>query len=575
MDAHLFRRLCDALIPALCGARMEKIHQPDQDVSIFTLYGGGLARNDGLEPGGRDPARTGPQAAPGQSGGRLQTGGPAKRYLVLRADRKAPLLFLSAHRVPAGAQPPAPVMRLRKHLSGRHIVRALCHWIDRRLYLETSGGVTLLLDVREGPSLLFESAPAFDEPAWPGAPRESSPAALCEGELWRAWPALTPALRRTLPRLEPEEGRALLMDLQAGGGDVFLYEGPGGERQVSAWPLPEALRAGMRESVWGNPLPALALAGESQVYAALAARARQTAAQPFLAEARRLDALLDKLDRDQARLAAMRDRQADALLLQASLYRLDRNTKLSALTLDSPDGPRELSLNPRLSVRENMDALFHQAARGRRGLEHLARRREAVLAERDAALGELMRREAAGTGGAAPLPGQAKGDASARPGRRDRPGGPLPRQVQMFRSSDGFILLRGRDSKGNALALRLAAPHDYWLHTADGPGAHVIIRRDHAGHAVPERTLMEAGALAALKSPLRDAAGADIQYSLAKYIHPMKNAGPGMVRIDKSEGSFRVSPDPGLEERLSREEKSCQEERLSPAKRPGQPQRRA
>ena len=122
--------------------------------------------------------------------------------------------------------------------------------------------------------------------------------------------------------------------------------------------------------------------------------------------------------------------------------------------------------------------------------------------------------------------------------------------MQAFRSGDGFLLLRGRDTRGNALALKLAAPHDYWLHTADGPSAHVIIRRDHAGQEVPERTLAEAGALAALKSRLRDEARAEIQYSLAKYIHPMKKAAPGMVRIDKSEGTFWVSPDRDLEEKL-------------------------
>ena len=60
MDAHLFRRFCDTLIPALLGARVEKIHEPGQGVTVFTVYGGGLGRADS---------------------------GPAKRYLVLRADR--------------------------------------------------------------------------------------------------------------------------------------------------------------------------------------------------------------------------------------------------------------------------------------------------------------------------------------------------------------------------------------------------------------------------------------------------------------------------------------------------------
>lgn len=515
---------------------MEKIHEPGQGVTVFTVYGGGLGRADG---------------------------GPAKRYLVLRSDRKTPFLFLSAHRVPVNAQPPASVMRLRKYLSEHRVTAASCHWTERRLYLETSGGGTLCLDLREGPSLLFEPAPGFEEPAWPDP--AASPPALCADDGWRAWPVLTPALRRTLPYLDPEDGRALLMDLQAGGGDVFMYETGTGEREVSAWPLPRAqlprMGAGKdvwRESVWEDPLAALALAGESRVYAAVAAQARQAAARPFTAEVRRLDKLLDKLEREEARLAAMRDRQAAALLLQAQLYRFGREEKRASVSLDGPGGPCELALDPRLTVRENMAALFHQAARGRRGLEHLAGRRAAVRAEKDAAQAALLRREAAlsGTGdtdsayaGHAGRNGpRADGGTRAPAGRAVPPG--LPGQVQAFRSSDGFLLLRGRDTRGNALALKLAAPHDYWLHTADGPSAHVVIRRDHAGQEVPERTLSEAGALAALKSWLRDEARAEIQYSLAKYIHPMKKAAPGMVRIDRSEGTFWVTLDRDLEERL-------------------------
>ena len=39
MDCHVFRRLCDELAPALMGCRIEKIHRPAKDVTLFTLYG--------------------------------------------------------------------------------------------------------------------------------------------------------------------------------------------------------------------------------------------------------------------------------------------------------------------------------------------------------------------------------------------------------------------------------------------------------------------------------------------------------------------------------------------------------
>lgn len=521
MDAHLFRRFCDALIPTLPGARVEKIHQPGQGVTTFALYGA----PEGL---------------------------PKKRHLVLKADRKAPFLFVADHRVPVNAHPPAMVMRLRKYLFDRRILGAVSHWTERRLYLEilpetTIGPLWLCLDLREGPALLFEIPPPFAGPQWPGP--ELSPPVLCEGETWRDWPVLTPALRRTLPYLEPEDASALLMDLESGGGDIFLYENEAGRREVSAWPLPAAQLARLgknsgpwHESVWEYPERPLALAGESQVYAELVTQARQEAAKPHSAEASRLSRLQAKLEREEQRLRDMCAKQRPALLLQSQLYRFAPEQKQSAVSLDTPEGPLEQTLDPRLTIRENMAALFHQAGRGKRGLEHLSARRSAVDAEKASAM-DAMLRSAASLKGTAP----AHAHNALAQGGKSRPAAGLPKQVQAFRSSDGFLILRGRDTRGNGMALKLAAPHDYWLHTAQGPSAHVIIRRDHAGQEVPERTMREAGALAALKSWLKDEERAEIQYSLAKHIHGMKKAGPGMVRIDKSEGTFWAEIDPGLE----------------------------
>ena len=517
MDAHLFRRFCDALVPRIMGARMEKIHAPGPGVTVFSMYGGD----------GRD----------------------GKRHLVLKADRKSPLLFSADHRIPVNAQPPAFVMRLRKHVSGKRITRAVCRWTERRLWLGLSGDVQtwLCLDLREGPSLSLEAPLPEDDPAWPDGDLSALPP-----ESWKEWQVLTPALRRTLAFLDPLDAGALLMDLQSGGGDVFLYENERGRCEISAWPLPseqlKAMGGTWTETVMEDPVAALAKAGETLVYGEVAEHARQAAARPFSAEASRLGKLLSKLDNEEKRLSAMRDRQKDALLLQSQLYLFGPADKLDAVTLNGPEGPVTLKLDKKRTVRENMADMFHQAGRGRRGLEHLARRRAEVQAQKEEAEAARLRMLASVSGaGAAPKAGEKKtgGKNAALPQG-------LPKQVQAFRSSDGFLMLRGRDTRGNALALKLAAAHDYWLHTADGPSAHVIVRRDHAGQDVPERTLHEAGVLAALKSWQKDAETASIQYSLAKYIHPMKNAAPGMVRIDRSEGAFRVRIEPDLEERLEK-----------------------
>ena len=172
MDCHVFRRLCDELAPALMGCRIEKIHRPAKDVTLFTLYG---------------------------------TGG--KRFLFLRAGRKAPFLFLSTHKIPVGSAPPADIMRLRKYLADRRIIDVLPDWVGRRLYLHVNADTEcwLTLDLREGPSLLFDAPPEPEIPAWPDPAHWAE---ACEGDGWRNWPVITPPLapaRRT-SRPAPRSG---------------------------------------------------------------------------------------------------------------------------------------------------------------------------------------------------------------------------------------------------------------------------------------------------------------------------------------------------------------------------------
>lgn len=574
MDCHLFRRLCSELTPALAGCRLEKIHQPAADVTVFTLYGHGR-----------------------------------KRYLFLKAGRKAPFLFLADHKVSGGLQPPASVMFLRKHLAGRRVIDTLTDWVERRLYLrfpapepcrdngeydaeigeERIGGIWLCLDLRAG-ARLQRHAP--DEPAPPRWPLPDQWTAT-QGDDWRNWPVLTPALRRTLTALPPEEQAALILDLEAGGGDLFLYEDEAGGRELFAWPLPEAARRGkrLRERVLENALEAAALAGECRVLRELAQRAGTERAKPHLAEAARLGRLLAKLDQEESRLARMRAAGDDALALQACLYLFNPDEKHASVTLpalpdpadaaETPDAGRDrqislqsarrITLDPRLTVRENMEALFHTARRGKRGLAMLAGRREAVAAELAVAEQAALRARAGLDTGPRPAPiptakagraqrpeqrraaPNAKGSRQAQETRasKGRQGRDWPKNVQLFRSSDGFLILRGRDAAGNAAVLKLAAPHDLWLHVGGGPGAHVIVRRDHAGQTIPETTLQQAGGLAILKSWKKDERPADVVRALAGHVHPLRGGGPGETRVDRYEEGLSVNPDPDLEQRLA------------------------
>lgn len=531
MDAHVFRRVGAELATLLEGARIEKLHGPAEGVLVMTVYATGR-----------------------------------KHHVVLRAGRRFPFLFLTATRPQSPPSPPAEIMRLRKYLAGHRIEHVAVDWLARRLLLRVASvpAAWLVLDLREGPQLALDAAPELPaQPVWPTLEQLQqagffAPAGTTTGEAtehttpdrqaddtsmnaapWQRWPVLTPPLRRVLTALDPLDGGALLVDLEYGGGDLFLYRKNGVADQLSAWPLPPHMRGTMTEHVHEDVLAAATLLGEQLVFADMAASRRAGAAKPHKGEAARLRRLLAKLDEEETRLRRLLDGRASAIALQGQLYRFGAEERLAQVTLPGADGDMVLPLNPLRTVRENMAELFRQSDRGARGLAMLQGRRDAV------------RQQLAHAEDAAQTP-DLPGEVAERLVRCKSvaASSPLPKHVQRFRSSDGFVLLRGRNAEGNAAVLRLGAAHDLWLHAADGPSAHLVIRRDHGAQEIPEITLREAAILVGLRSWQREDAQAHIMCAWVRHVRAVKGAGPGKVRVDRVERTLTVVLDPALEERL-------------------------
>jgi len=140
--------------------------------------------------------------------------------------------------------------------------------------------------------------------------------------------------------------------------------------------------------------------------------------------------------------------------------------------------------------------------------------------------------------------------------------------VSCFRTTDGFLVLRGKSSQANHDMLsRAAGPHDYRLHAAGGPSAHVILRRDYPDQPVPEQSLLEAAGLCALKSWRKDDAKAEVLLALVKDVRKVKGAAIGSVAVDQVERTLLVALDPGLEERLALSPGTAGENEKGPPKR--------
>lgn len=507
MEANFFRFLAGEMATLLAAMRVEKVHGPAEGVTVLTLHG------------------------PGR-----------KSQLLFRPAKNAGLLFVSDKRPANPFTAPARVMWLRKRLTGRRLLEPRIDWPNLRLGFALSprdipqAGNWLVFDLR-AELILADDFPPAQEPAWPSLSR-----ILDDAEVWREHPQATPPLRRHLSALAkaaPSQAQRLLDRLAAGTCDGFFIHDdapPLVWTETTAQP-PHSSPATRCQSA----LEAARTHGERVLFSLLS-RSDEAEALDQAAQARkRLKRQLALLDKDEKRHAALAALSLPAEALQASLSGLKHAHGLSSVALEHPEhGPLTVSLDPSLSPVENMVRLFQQAARGRRGLEHVARRRELLLA---------------GTGPEL-LPARERRTELAAPTKAEAPL-LLPKRYQglavsCFRTSDGFLVLRGKSSQANHdLLSKAASPHDYWLHAAGGPSAHVILRRDYPDQPVPERSLLEAAGLCALKSWRKDDAKAEVMLARVKDVRKVKGAAIGSVAVDEMERMLLVGLDPSLEERLA------------------------
>ena len=100
-----------------------------------------------------------------------------------------------------------------------------------------------------------------------------------------------------------------------------------------------------------------------------------------------------------------------------------------------------------------------------------------------------------------------------------------------FTSSDGFQILVGKRAADNdQLTFRVAGSLDLWLHAADYPGSHVVVRNPNRKD-IPQKTLLEAARLAAFYSSGKTQPKAAVHYTQKKFVNKPKGAAPGLVRL--------------------------------------------
>lgn len=205
----------------------------------------------------------------------------------------------------------------------------------------------------------------------------------------------------------------------------------------------------------------------------------------------------------------------------------------------------EVPLDPSKSAREQVDAMFRRAKRlklGARIAEERLGQAEAQLAaiERAAAAVREATSIAAIEEAARDAKMAAPRDVALHPSSTGQEGakkhqakGAVRTPFRTFLARSGRKLLVGKGAADNdALTLKIARPHDLWLHAKDRTGAHVIVQLDK-GHTCPAEDLVDGAHLAAHFSDARDEKVVDVQYTDRRYLRKPKGSPAGFVVVDR------------------------------------------
>jgi predicted ribosome quality control (RQC) complex YloA/Tae2 family protein len=475
--------LCGELARVLAGARVrDVVPLPPRDVVLAVTLPGG------------DPERA-----------------PAR--LRLASDPEAPRIHLVGERMRAHKGSVGPFFRaLAEQLPGRTL-RAL-EQVDGdrivRLVLERDDGdaVALVLELagRHANLALLDAADRVVDVLVPPPPsKDAGDARLAVGDPWRPPPGRAPS----------EPGPSL----------------------PEAFPLPEQ----DERDLGATPL-------SRRVELTLGVQARE------LRHARLAKELLDRLKRRrktlERTLAGLADRRAagaeaervrqDGELLKAALGRVKRGmTSVELEDWFAPGAPlRRVALEARLAPQENAARFFQRAKKLARDAESVAddaARAEEALArvaelEEAAAAPDCDPEELDDRAVAEGLLAPRQDADSAR--RRTAAAKPEPRRpYRRFVTDRGTEVLVGRSARDNdELSLKVGRGNDAWLHTADAPGSHVVLRCAKGAEPDPEDVL-DAAHLAVHFSPLRGARKADVHVARCKDVKKPKGFKPGLVSL--------------------------------------------
>lgn len=273
---------------------------------------------------------------------------------------------------------------------------------------------------------------------------------------------------------------------------------------------------------------------------ALAAELRRGALLKALRSlAKKLARRRENVEGDLARLDDVPRLQRTGRLLLAQGAKVPRGAMKATLEDWEEGGTLEVTLDPAIPAKQQAERFFQQAKRVQRGegpmwarLDLVARSYDAVRAlEAEVGAAEAVTADAlAGWLGAARALGVR--DQEATPGRGRAKEGPRVPYTEYVGWKGGRILVGRGAADNDALTLRVAKPHDVWMHARGATGAHVVVPLARGAQCPPE-LLLDAATLAAHHSDARGADFVEVTWTERRYVRKPRKSPPGSVALDR------------------------------------------
>lgn len=292
-------------------------------------------------------------------------------------------------------------------------------------------------------------------------------------------------------------------------------------------------------------LPTLSAAAEQYYHARDEQKALRdgynSVKQLLTQEIRKIESAMSAIEKDLARFEDPEKLKRCGELIHANLATASvTGSKARVIDYYHPDQPQvDIELGDKKSLLDAAADYFARYQKARRAAAAIATRKKEVTRNLGPLKGLLSSLGEAATAdqitrtrqAADKLFGRRTGARPQRDASRQERAGSGKSAGRRFKTTDGFEVAIGRNDRENdEITFRVAKSQDIWMHAADYPGSHVIIRNPGRGE-IPHKAIVEAAELAAFYSQAKQEGKAAVHYTQKKFVSKPPKAKPGLVRL--------------------------------------------